>query len=439
MNGHRTETPLGLLPDFWRVVSLPEVVFFQEGPGLRNWQWTDSGMKVINVTNILSDGSVDVHNTYRYVSLEEYEAKYSHFAVQAGDVVVASSGNTYGKVGRINRSHLPLMMNTSVVRLHSRSRDTLDDDFLYGFLRSPMFKNQVEQFVVGSAQPNFGPSHLKLMMLPLPPLQTQARIASILSAYDDLIENNTRRIKILEDMAQMLYREWFVNFRFPGHEKVRMVESELGPIPEGWSVRPVSEVYRTGSGGTPSRKVPSYFGGSIPWVKTQELADGFIHDADEKITKEGLKNSSAKLHPAGAVLMAMYGATIGKLGILRLAATCNQACCAMVAKQPNLGAEYLFLALLIRRSDILALRMGAAQQNISQEVIKAFPLLCPNDEVMVPFNNIVAPLMTLIGILQSKNLNLRTTRDLLLPKLISGEIPVEASDDHAAELMEQTA
>jgi type I restriction enzyme S subunit len=132
----------------------------------------------------------------------------------------------------------------------------------------------------------------------------------------------------------------------------------------------------------------------------------------------------------------MYGATIGKLGILGSAATCNQACCALIPKQAHFGPEYIFLALLNRRADILALRMGAAQQNISQEVIKAFPLLCPMGDVMAHFNRTVAPLMTLIGLLQAKNSNLRTTRDLLLPKLISGELPVETADDAAAEFME---
>src|SRR3990172_7711415 len=103
----------------WEVVPLKDYAFFQEGPGLRNWQWTKSGMKVINVTNILPDGQVDINNTDKFISIAEFEEKYSHFAVEAGDIIVASSGNTYGKIGRINNLHLPLMMNTSVIRFHS--------------------------------------------------------------------------------------------------------------------------------------------------------------------------------------------------------------------------------------------------------------------------------------------------------------------------------
>ena len=220
----------------WKIARFPEYVFFQEGPGLRNWQWTNDGMKVVNIKNIRADGGIDLSNSDRYISREEFVQRYSHFAIEDGDVLVASSGNTYGKVARIQTHHLPLMMNTSVIRFHPLSPTSLNQDFLFAFLRSDLFRNQVESFVIGSAQPNFGPSHLKRMEIPLPPLPTQRKIAAILSTYDDLIENNTRRIKILEEMAGTIYREWFVEFRFPGHENVKMVESELGLIPQGWEV-----------------------------------------------------------------------------------------------------------------------------------------------------------------------------------------------------------
>ena len=101
----------------WPRVRLPDVVFFQEGPGLRKWQWTVSGMKVINVTNIIGDGRIDTSNTERYIDLSEFREKYSHFAIDARDILLASSGNTYGKIGRITSDQLPVMMNTSVIRV----------------------------------------------------------------------------------------------------------------------------------------------------------------------------------------------------------------------------------------------------------------------------------------------------------------------------------
>ena len=117
----------------WEVEKFPAVVFFQEGPGLRKWQWTNEGMKVINVTNILGDGRIDTANTRRFISLDEFNEKYRHFAVDDGDIVIASSGNTYGKLGRITAKDLPVMMNTSVIRLGSADKRRLDDDFLYAF------------------------------------------------------------------------------------------------------------------------------------------------------------------------------------------------------------------------------------------------------------------------------------------------------------------
>lgn len=420
----------GYIPVEWAVVPLPEVVFFQEGPGLRKWQWTDSGMKVINVTNILGDGQIDTSNTDRYISMEEFSKLYSHFAVDDGDIVIASSGNTYGKIGRISAKDLPVMMNTSVIRFRTCNADRLDCDFLYAFLRSEMFRTQVESFVIGSAQPNFGPSHLKRMVMPLPPRPVQRRIAGILSAYDELIENSQRRIRILEAMARSIYREWFVHFRFPGHETHLRVASPLGEIPKGWEVTTFGEIYNTSSGGTPSRKRPEYFdGGSIDWVKSQELLDGFILSTGERITPEALENSSAKVFPANTVLIALYGATIGMLGILAGEAASNQACCAVLPKLPGFGREFAFLALLTNRERIVGLRLGAAQQNISQVLLRNFECVKPPSAIAAQFAKRTAPLFDGILTLQRQIQNLSRTRDLLLPRLMAGRVELESKEN----------
>ena len=268
------QKPFGSIYQSWKLAKLSEYVFFQEGPGLRNWQWTNDGMKVINVKNILPDGSIDLSNSDRYISLEEFEQRYSHFAVENGDIVVASSGNTYGKVGRIYLHHLPLMMNTSVIRFQPLSPTNLNPDYLFSFLRSDLFRNQVESFVIGSAQPNFGPSHLKMMEIPVPPLPTQRKITAALSVYDDLIENNTRRIKILEEMASTIYREWFVEFRFPGHEQVEMVESQLGLIPQGWEVKQLGEMCHVIMGLSPKSEFYNETGEVYPSIRgSQTLAN----------------------------------------------------------------------------------------------------------------------------------------------------------------------
>jgi type I restriction enzyme S subunit len=297
-----------------------------------------------------------------------------------------------------------------------------DRRFIYYFLQSQGLERQN----VAGAVPGVNRNYLHQLPVRVPPLSTQRKITAILSAYDDLIENNTRRIQILEEMAQAIYRQWFVEYKFPGHEGVPLADSgtELGEIPEGWDIVSVSDLYDTSAGGTPSRKVQGYFGGDIKWIKTRELNDRHILDTEEKITETGLKKSSAKLFPTNAVIMAMYGATIGKLGILTSPMATNQACCALLSKRDPFSHAFIFLTMLINRERLLGLGMGAAQQNISQAVIRGFELLKPDDEVVQEFNRIAEPILEEIRVLQQKNANLRATRDLLLPRLVSGELDV---------------
>ncbi|NNM69005.1 MAG: restriction endonuclease subunit S [Gallionella sp.] len=289
-----------------------------------------------------------------------------------------------------------------------------------------ILKLQMQSVSRGTTQDNLSVDKLLSFDFFVPPLPVQRRIAGILSAYDELIENNQRRIRILEDMARSLYREWFVHFRYPGHESVPLVDSSLGQIPQGWEATTFGELYDTSSGGTPSRKRPDYFeGGTISWVKSQELLDGFILATDEYITDLGLKESSAKLFPVNTVLVALYGATIGMLGILACAATTNQACCAVLPKRDPFGREFAFLTLLANRERIIGLRLGAAQQNISQVLLRGFECIKPTDQLVQTFSEKTAPLFERILNLQRQTANLRRTRDLLLPRLLSGQVQLE--------------
>ncbi|MBI4319047.1 MAG: restriction endonuclease subunit S [Chloroflexi bacterium] len=396
---HTRQLSFGKLCQEWKLVPLPEYVFLQEGPGLRRWQWTNDGMKVINVTNILDDGSVDVNNTDRYVSLDEFKNKYDHFAVEDGDIVVASSGNTYGKMGRVNRSHLPLMMNTSVVRFHPLNRDQLHSGYLYAFLRSPLFMNQVEAFVIGSAQPNFGPSHLNRMLIPLPPFPVQRKIAAILSAYDDLIENNTRRIKILEEMAQAIYKEWFVNFRFPGHEEIKMVASELGLIPEGWEVKKLGDVIELAYGKALKAEdrsegpFPVYGSGGIVGYHNRPLVDGPGIIVGRKGNVGSVYWSEEDFFPIDTVFYVNTSAS-------------------MFYVYYNLRAQHFFN----NDAAVPGLNRGQAYRN---------QFLMPSHGLVKVFEDLVKPFFRQLKMLALKNTNLRATRDLLLPKLTSGEVDVE--------------
>ena len=257
--------------------------------------------------------------------------------------------------------------------------------------------------------------------LNVPDLPTQKRIAEILSAYDDLIENNNRRIALLEKAAQELYKEWFVRFRFPGYENVKF---ENG-LPEGWERRKISAYYDTCSGGTPSRAHEEYFEeGIYPWVKTGEIKDCIIIDTEEYITKEAVKKSSAKLLPARSVAMAMYGVNIGQLGYFDKQMTCNQACCVFSDKRSFSSKHYLFQYLKSIREYLLLISFGAAQQNLSQELIKKIKIVMPSDDIVRAFEEKVDAIYDSIKTLMYKNQNLAKQRDLLLPRLMSGKLEV---------------
>ena len=170
----------------WIEYDFNKVVWFQEGPGLRNWQFTKDGIKVINVTN-LENGYLNLAKTSRHISWNEFERMYKHFEIDEGDIVVASSGNSYGKVSVVRKQDLPLVMNTSVIRF--KPSDTIGYKYLLVFLKSFLFKDQIDLLITGGAQPNFGPAHLNKIKISSPKsLSEQERIATILSDMDAELE-----------------------------------------------------------------------------------------------------------------------------------------------------------------------------------------------------------------------------------------------------------
>jgi type I restriction enzyme, S subunit len=288
------------------------------------------------------------------------------------------------------------------------------------YLFDAMLKKQFKQFTQGAAQDNLSQGKLLSLKFPIPPVALQQRIASILSAYDDLIENNRRRIQLLEQAARLLYKEWFVHLRFPGHEHTQIIDG----VPEGWEKGVVSDFYDTASGGTPSRKNPEFYSGAIRWVKTQELQDGFLFDTEEHITEDAIKKSAAKLFPANTVLIAMYGATIGQVGVIVDPSTCNQACCAVMPKAEGTSYEHAFLFFLSSKDGLRNLGQGAAQKNISQQVIRGYGMILPDKLTLKLFRDYAETFLGQIRTLQAMNRQLTKARDLLLPKLMNGEVAV---------------
>lgn len=315
--------------------------------------------------------------------------------IKENSVIVAMYGNS---AGRTAISKIPLTTNQACCNLEINSLKA-DYNFVYYKLLAEF--EALKGLSKGAAQNNLNANDVKEFPVTIPPLPTQRKIASILSGYDDLIENNLKRIKLLEEKA-------FVSYKL-------LVKSEKFKL---------EELYETSSGGTPSRTNAEYFTGEINWFKSKELADSILLESEEKITEQAVDKSSAKLFPVGSVIMAMYGATIGKLGLLSQPSTTNQACCAIIQKDEIKSNYYILNWLIENREYVLSFRMGAAQENISQQVIRNLLVSIPKDSDLKIFNQEMKPIYQLIKNLHQQNTKLREARDILLPRLMNGQIEV---------------
>ena len=339
--------------------------------------------------------------------------------LQREDVVLTTRG-TIGNVAHFNASVTfeHLRINSGMVILRCNGEKILPT-YLYHFLRSPSFHDQVNSLRSGVAQPQLPIRDMKRVKMPLPHLPKQQRIASILSAYDDLIENNRRRIQLLEQAARLLYKEWFVHFRFPGHEHVKIIDG----VPEGWEKKTAFEAMDVLSGGTPKTKIPDYWDGEIPFFTPKDATDyAYVFSTEKTLTEDGLRNCNSKLYPKDTVFVTARG-TVGKINLSQTKMAMNQSCYALVAKPP-INQHYLYFALVEGVEQFRSRAVGAVFDAIIRDTFKLIPFLVPDHNFIKMFSDYVSPILRQIDVLSSEMRRLTQARDLLLPRLMNGEITV---------------
>lgn len=349
-----------------------------------------------------------------FISQEKYDEITCKFGVpSAGDLLLTSVG-TIGIPYIIKESDHFYFKDGNLTWF--RNFDTgLLSAFLYYWFLSDEGIGVLNNSTIGSSQKALTISNIKKIQIPLFPLNIQSKIVSILSAYDSLIENNQKQIKLLEEAAQRLYKEWFVDLRFPGWENTKIVDG----VPEGWTCTKLGKILKTFSGSTPSRQNNEYYqDGSIPWLKTKELNDRFILSTEEKITETALKSTSVHIIEKESVIMAMYGATIGKLGISTSALTCNQACCVFDLTVSPLTNEFLFSWLYHKKPYLISLGKGAAQPNLSQEFIQSIDIILPPSIFIEEYTRLTHPFFQSIKNNQEKIEHLSILRNQLLKNLL---------------------
>ena len=352
--------------------------------------------------------------TDRFISVGGVAA-FKNQVIPHGAVCFVCIGATIGKMCIANRLSLTNQQVNSIIvdeKLH-------DPKFVFYALRN--LAKDIKGLAGGAATPIISKSSFSDIAISVAPLEQQRRIGLLLSAYDDLIENNTRRIAILEEMARRLYEEWFVRFRFPGHEGVPMVESELGLVPDGWEIsnlgsvaenydrmrRPLSKMEREN------------FKGPYPYYGAAKVFDyvkEYLFDGKYLLLAEDGSVETSDGYPVLQLTDGKFWPN-NHTHILR--------------GSRRASTEFLYLRL--ERQPIRGYITGAAQPKLTQAAINRIPVLLPTQRVLDKFDLFVEPLFQLRATLVRKNTNLRTTRDLLLPKLISGELDVSTLPEPLAE------
>ena len=350
------------------------------------------------------------------------------FVVKPGDIVLATRQQSNNMPILAMPAVIPsqykdkrVLFGTNLYKVENNSE--ISNRFLFWLMKHQHYVNYIAGVKSGTAVQMVTKKNVEDYKFLCPPKEIREYIADVLWSYDNLIENNNRRIRLLEQMAENLYKEWFVRFRFPGHEKVEM---ENG-LPKGWKYVKIGDVCETIGGGTPSTAKPEYWDGDIKWVTPTDITSKNslpLLKVEGRITEEGLKKSSTKLLPPYTILMTSR-ASIGFFGIAPFEVCTNQGFISIIPQKDNLRMYMLYM-LKSMKEKIIANANGSTFLEISKGRFRKMKTLLPKDSILDSFEKKTMTIFNEIMNLEQQNQLLTRQRDLLLPRLMSGKLEVNA-------------
>ena len=374
----------------WEKVKLSEVTEYITDGDHQPAPKSDSGVLFVKIKDI-QDNRLTFDNAL-FVPQEYYNRLPKNRKAEYGDTLYTVVGS-YGIPAFVNHN-IPFCFERNIALLHPNNR--VIPKYLYYAVNNPIFYGNANNIANGSAQKLIPLSKLAGMEISVPPIERQETIVNILSAYDDLIENNQKQIKLLEEAAQRLYKEWFIDLRFPGHENVKIVDG----VPEGWENASVTDLLEIRYGkdhkGLADGCIPVYGSGGI-----MRKVDKILYSGESVlIPRKGSLNNILLVSGDFWTIDTMFYS---------------------VPKRPNV-AKYVYLYLT--GIDMYAMNIGAAVPSMSVKILDGMRLLCPSDSILELFETTAKPYYEMIELLKKKQSMLGETRDRLLPKLMSGEIEV---------------
>lgn len=390
----------------WKKVKLGDYIDVLSGFAFKSKDFSDSGIPVIKIKNVCPP----------YISLEDLSCVPNSIAFQnpryilrKGDVLIAMTGShinqiasVVGRVGRVRYDAITVL-NQRVGKIVNKNEAKSSLDYIYYYLSQYEVKVELAQKAGGAAnQANISPSDIKNLLFPYPPIEIQHRIATILSRYDSLIENYQKQIKLLEEAAQRLYKEWFVDLHFPGHENTKIVDG----VPEGWKKKPVDSIYSIKYGKNLSTKLISE-SGKFPVYG----ANGVIGYYDKANCNEQVVLITSRGNGSGDVLMTYHKDAFITNNSFIVSPLEDYSYC-------QLPFTYQFL----KNANFRAVRTGAAQPQLTNQSIHTVDVLLPSKDIIIDYCNKASYSNKKIIILRNQIRLLTEARDRLLPKLMGGEI-----------------
>ena len=416
------KTEIGEVPRDWEVRKIKD--FYNLKYGITASSNEYGNCRLLRQTD-LKEGIIDpVSIPYAEIEIDRIEK----YLLKEDDLVISRIANV-GSIGYVNSRILnsidkPLVFGSYLLKFE-KTRE-IHNKFTFYFLSSSQMQNYIKSIAEGSTRQNTNAKVVGAFPLCVPSsFEEQSRIATVLSWFDDLIENKKRQNEILEKVAMAIFKSWFVDFE-PFKNEEFVYNEELGKeIPKGWEVKSISEIAKIYLGGTPSRNRKEFWNGDIKWATAKDVANTrgvYIFETEEKITKKGLEKSNAKLLPTNTVIITARG-TVGEIRLLGEPIAFNQTCYGLVPK--DISCYYLFLALRDAITQIKAVSYGTVFDTITMKNFDEIQILLPPQPILEKFHSLVEPLFQKIILNQKQIMVLRKIRDALLPKLVFGKLRVE--------------
>lgn len=377
--------------------------------------YQEDKLTYLRITDINDDGSLNFSDL-KSVDAEDAEK----YILKENDIVFARTGNSTGRSYFYEKQHGTFVYAGFLIKF-SLDPNKVNPRILKYYTHSKPYFDWVNSFDTGATRGNINAKTYGDMEIELPSRKVQDKIVSILSSLDRKIELNNKINADLEEMAQAIFKNWFVDFE--PFKDGKFVDSELGMIPEGWKVGTLGEFCKCLLGGTPSRSKEEYWNGEVNWINSGEINKFRILEASEKITELGLAKSATKLLPKKTTVLAITGATLGQVSLLEIDTCANQSVIG-VLENAEVPYEYIYPFIKDRIEMLIQHQTGGAQQHINKDNVESLIFLLPAINVLEDYISLVSPMYKRIESQCFENLYLSTLRDTLLPRLMSGELEV---------------